>query len=83
LRENPATWQSYEGALPPAVYDRGFTGHEHLYGFNLINMGGRVYDPIVSRFLSPDPALVPPFAGFRHPASRRALTGMRTYGIIR
>lgn len=37
-----------------APYDRGFTEHEHLYAFNLINMNGRVYDPFVSRFLSPD-----------------------------
>ena len=35
--------------------DRGFTGHQHLDVFNLINMGGRVYDPVVQQFLSPDP----------------------------
>lgn len=34
---------------------RGYTGHEHLTDFNLINMNGRVYDPILGRFLSPDP----------------------------
>ncbi|HML85994.1 MAG TPA: RHS repeat-associated core domain-containing protein [Bacteroidales bacterium] len=34
--------------------DRGFTFHEHLYPFTLINMNGRVYDPLVGRFLSPD-----------------------------
>ena len=33
---------------------RGFTGHEHLPQFNLINMNGRLYDPIVGRMLSPD-----------------------------
>ena len=32
----------------------GFTGHEHLYAFNLINMNGRMYDPITGRMLSPD-----------------------------
>jgi len=31
--------------------DRGFTGHEHLYNFGLINMNGRVYDPFMSTFL--------------------------------
>ncbi len=36
------------------LYDRGFTGHEHLYGFGLINMNGRMYDPTFSCFLSPD-----------------------------
>lgn len=34
---------------------RGFTGHEHILEFDLINMNGRVYDPLVKRFLSPDP----------------------------
>ncbi|MCQ2318239.1 MAG: hypothetical protein MJZ90_04910 [Bacteroidales bacterium] len=36
------------------MFDRGFTGHEHLYAFGLINMNGRVYDPLMSSFLSPD-----------------------------
>uniref|UniRef100_UPI003AF7BC2B FG-GAP-like repeat-containing protein n=1 Tax=Thiolapillus sp. TaxID=2017437 RepID=UPI003AF7BC2B len=33
---------------------RGFTGHEHLNGLGLIHMNGRVYDPSLGRFLSPD-----------------------------
>ncbi|NMB65758.1 MAG: hypothetical protein GYA16_12915, partial [Spirochaetes bacterium] len=33
---------------------RGYTGHEELPWFNLINMNGRLYDPLVARFLSPD-----------------------------
>lgn len=33
---------------------RGFTGHEHLPEFGLINMNGRLYDPLLGRFLSPD-----------------------------
>ena len=33
---------------------RGYTGHEMLQEFNLINMNGRVYDPQICRFLSPD-----------------------------
>ena len=37
------------------LIDRGFTGHQHLDVFNLINMNGRVYDPVVQQFLSPDP----------------------------
>jgi RHS repeat-associated protein len=35
--------------------DRGFTGHEHLTWFNLVNMNGRLYDPLVGRFLNVDP----------------------------
>ncbi len=34
---------------------RGFTAHEALPWFNLVNMNGRLYDPLVGRFLSPDP----------------------------
>jgi len=34
--------------------------HEHLDGFGLINMNGRVYDPMLSRFLSPDPFVQAP-----------------------
>ncbi len=33
---------------------RGFTGHEHLPHLGLIHMNGRVYDPQIGRFLSPD-----------------------------
>ncbi|MCB0429861.1 MAG: VCBS repeat-containing protein [Flavobacteriales bacterium] len=33
---------------------RGYTGHEHLQSFGLINMNGRLYDPKVARMLSPD-----------------------------
>jgi RHS repeat-associated protein len=36
------------------VIDRGYTGHEHLQGVNLIHMNGRLYDPVVHRFLQPD-----------------------------
>jgi RHS repeat-associated protein len=36
------------------IGDRGFTGHEWLPWFNLYNMNGRLYDPVVGRFLSPD-----------------------------
>ncbi|MBO7111410.1 MAG: VCBS repeat-containing protein [Bacteroidaceae bacterium] len=36
-------------------FDRGYTGHEHLLEeFGLINMNGRMYDPNLGRFLSPD-----------------------------
>jgi len=36
-------------------FHRGFTGHEHLPEFGLVNMNARLYDPILGRFLSPDP----------------------------
>ena len=34
---------------------RGYTGHEMLNEFGIINMNGRLYDPDLGRFLSPDP----------------------------
>ncbi len=42
------------------IFDRGYTGHEHLDEFGLINMNGRMYNPIVGRFLSPDPFVQAP-----------------------
>jgi RHS repeat-associated protein len=41
------------GTLPQWLY-RGYTGHEHLDEFALINMNARLYDPVVGMFLSPD-----------------------------
>ncbi len=55
-RRDPLTWESLSSntTLPEPLIDRWFTFHEHLYPFTLINMNGRVYDPLVGRFLSPD-----------------------------
>ncbi|SEQ96806.1 RHS repeat domain-containing protein [Segatella baroniae] len=33
---------------------RGYTGHEMLMEFDIINMNGRLYDPVLGRFFSPD-----------------------------
>lgn len=52
-RRNPETWNG-SSQLPAPIFDRGFTGHEHLYAFGLINMNGRMYDPQTSSFLSVD-----------------------------
>jgi RHS repeat-associated protein len=53
---NPSTWVNYTPGSEPALFvaGRGYTGHEHLPWFNLINMNGRVYDPLIAMFLSPD-----------------------------
>ena len=42
------------GNVPALATDRGYTGHEHLDAFGLINMNGRMYDPMLGRMLSPD-----------------------------
>jgi len=49
---NAETWTGAATETP--MFDRGFTGHEHLYAFGLINMNGRMYDPLMSSFLSVD-----------------------------
>jgi RHS repeat-associated protein len=52
---NPQTWENYSPGSEPVLFSgRGFTGHEHLPWFNLVNMNGRVYDPLTGGFLSPD-----------------------------
>jgi RHS repeat-associated protein len=58
-RRDPYDW-TYKSELKNYLFDRGFTGHEHLDAFNLINMNGRVYDPIVGYFTSPDPVVFVP-----------------------
>jgi RHS repeat-associated protein len=35
--------------------DRGFTGHEHLDEMGIIHMNGRIFDPLMGRFMSADP----------------------------
>ena len=63
-------------------YHRGFSGHEHLTTYGVINMrsaqrdallakNGRLYDPTVGRFLSP-------IISCRCPTSRRASTATHT-----
>jgi RHS repeat-associated protein len=52
-RRNPNDW-TYTNVPTTFLFDRGFTGHEHLDQFDLINMNGRVYDPFIAMFLSPD-----------------------------
>lgn len=58
-RRNPASWKDTE-TRTKFIVDRGYTLHEHLDGFGLINMNGRVYDPLLGMFLSPDPYVQAP-----------------------
>jgi RHS repeat-associated protein len=49
-------WQDSRGS-------RGFTDHEHLNRTGFLHMNGRVYDPRIGRFVSPDPIVpVPSFS---------------------
>jgi RHS repeat-associated protein len=63
-RRNPdGTGEIYPQSTPLAV-KKGFTGHEmedEFYG--LVNMGGRIYNPVARQFLQPDPIVQDPGYG--------------------
>jgi RHS repeat-associated protein len=67
LRRDGSTW----AALPvqarrtfdTSITRRGYTGHEQLDGAGLVHMNGRLYDPVLSRFIQADPIIQSPFDG--------------------
>jgi RHS repeat-associated protein len=61
-KHNGENWLDYENTNTPftSLYKRGYTGHEHIDAFGLINMNGRMYDARLGRFLSPDPFVQAP-----------------------
>ena len=60
VRRNPTDWKLKDDCVR-LIIDRGYaTGHEHLDAFGIINMNGRVYDPLTAQFLSPDPNVTEP-----------------------
>jgi len=61
-RRNPQDWSYLNIPASPNWLYRGFTFHEHLPEFGLINMNGRMYDPILGRMLSPDNYVQSPFS---------------------
>ncbi len=52
-----------ELAAMAAVTRDGFTGHEQLDNVELVHMNGRVYDPLLGRFISADPYVTRPYDG--------------------
>lgn len=62
-RRDAITW-NYTTSLPSATYSwvRGYTGHEHLDDFGLINMNNRMYDPILGRMLAVDNFVQNPYS---------------------
>ena len=58
--KNDADWSTFasatlSGTLAGSIrFLRGFTGHEHYADLKVINMNGRLYDPVIARFFSPD-----------------------------
>ncbi|GAA5484538.1 RHS repeat domain-containing protein [Haloferula sargassicola] len=68
-RRNGSSWSDLKTSWLGSQYtsaaseNRGFTGHEMLDDFGLVHMNGRIYDPELGRFLSPDPYVqVPEFS---------------------
>ncbi len=56
LRRSPDTWEIFDILTSSNAFDEhGFGGHEHIDLFDLVNMDGRMYDPVVGRFISADP----------------------------
>jgi RHS repeat-associated protein len=45
----------------PELTRAGYTGHQHERDLGLIDMRGRMYDPLAGRFLSADPVSQAPF----------------------
>ena len=43
------------------LIDRGYTGHEHYMEVGIIHMNGRLYDPLLRRFLNADENIQDPF----------------------
>ena len=60
-RRNPDNWESYASLTKANAWkEQGFGGHEHIDLLEMINMDGRIYDPVVGRFISADPFVQSP-----------------------
>lgn len=49
------------GSFGGLIVDRGYTGHEHFLEVGIIHMNGRLYDPLLRRFLNADENIQDPF----------------------
>lgn len=47
-------WGKQTVTMNKIGFIRGYCGHEMLNDYQIINMNGRLYDPVLGRFLSPD-----------------------------
>ncbi len=54
-RRNPDETAAMSASFTLPIGAREFTGQEQIPDVGLVNMNGRVYDPSIGRFLSPDP----------------------------
>ncbi len=49
-----------QDAIVGNMTDRGYTMHEHLDEIGVVHMNGRIYDPLIGRFMSADPIIQDP-----------------------
>jgi RHS repeat-associated protein len=61
-RRSPV-WTQTGGVVPFSAMTRDFTGHEYDDELGLVNMKGRLYDPVVGRFTAADPMIKNPANG--------------------
>ena len=62
-RRNASTWaleHNRIASFTSSITLRGYTGHEQLDELALVHMGGRIYDPVIGRFLQADPFVQQP-----------------------
>jgi RHS repeat-associated protein len=77
---NPVNWNLFATAAQAGAVSIGFTGHRAELDHGLIDMGGRMYDPVLSRFTSPDPLVSDPYAG--QPYNRYSYVGNRPLRFV-
>jgi RHS repeat-associated protein len=74
----------------PELTRSGYTGHQHDDDLGLIDMRGRVYDPLAGRFMTADPVLQAPFSTqglnrysyvFNNPINATDPSGFSAYSI--
>jgi RHS repeat-associated protein len=54
IGNNPITTDKSAIAAATLLIDRGYTSHEHYMDVGIIHMNGRLYDPLLRRFLNAD-----------------------------
>jgi RHS repeat-associated protein len=59
-KRRKATGDGIPDCLDCVTDNRGFTGHEMLDKLDLVHMNGRIYDPLLARFISADPLIQDP-----------------------
>ncbi|MEX0139512.1 RHS repeat-associated core domain-containing protein [Massilia sp. LMS1-1-1.1] len=59
-KRRKATGDGIPDCLDCVTDNRGYTGHEMLDKLDLVHMNGRIYDPLLGRFMSADPLIQDP-----------------------